>query len=88
METSGIIVLIIAQFIPCSIAAWFAIKGDKGDCSQREKQMTRRTAIGVVIVTTILLAIVACGVTFNWLGKQSKILLILLKRIYICQIIY
>ena len=69
METSGIIVLIIAWLIPCSIATWFAIKGDKGDCSQREKQMTRRTAIGVIIVTTILLAIVACGVTFDWLSK-------------------
>ena len=67
METSGIIVLLVAWLVPCSVAAWLAIKGDKGDCSPKEKRMTKRTAIGVIIFTTLLVALVACGVTFDWI---------------------
>ena len=67
METSGIIVLLIAWLVPCSVATWFAIKGDKGDCSPKEKRMTKRTAIGVIIFTTLLVALVAMGVTFDWI---------------------
>ena len=67
METSGIIVLIVAWLVPCLVAAWFAIKGDSGDCSPSEKRMTRRTAIGVIIVVTLLVSLVACGVTFDWI---------------------
>lgn len=66
MELSGIIVLIIAWLVPCSVATWFAIKGDKGDCSPKEKRMTKRTAIGVIIGTTIMVGIVAMGVIFDW----------------------
>ena len=67
METSGIIVLLVAWLVPCGVASWFAIKGDKGDCSPKEKRMTRRTAIGVIIVATLLVALVAMGVTFDWI---------------------
>lgn len=67
METSGIIVLLVAWLVPCSVATWFAIKGDKGDCSPKEKRMTRRTAIGVIIVVTIMMALVAMGVIFDWI---------------------
>lgn len=67
METSGIIVLLIAWLVPCGVASWFAIKGDKGDCSPKEKRMTKRTAIGVIIVVTIMVALVAMGVTFDWI---------------------
>lgn len=67
METSGIIVLIVAWLVPCGVATWFAIKGDKGDCAPSEKRMTKRTAIGVIIVVTIMLALVAMGVTFDWI---------------------
>lgn len=67
METSGIIVLLVAWLVPCSVASWFAIKGDKGDCSPKEKRMTRITAISVIIVVTIMVALVACGVTFDWI---------------------
>lgn len=66
METSGIIVLLVAWLVPCSVATLFAIKGDKGDCSPKEKRMTKRTAIGVIIFTTLLVALVAMGVTFDW----------------------
>lgn len=66
METSGIIVLLVAWLVPCGVATWFAIKGDKGDCAPREKRMTKRTAIGVIIVVTIMVALVAMGVTFDW----------------------
>ena len=66
MEISGIIVLIIAWLVPCGVATWFAIKGDSGDCSTSEKRMTRRTAIGVIIVVTLMIALVTCGVTFDW----------------------
>lgn len=65
METSGIIVLLVAWLVPCSVATWFAIKGDKGDCSPSEKRMTKRTAIGVIIGVTIMVALVAMGVTFD-----------------------
>lgn len=67
METSGIIVLLVAWLVPCGVATWFAIKGDKGDCSPKEKRMTKRTAIGVIIFTTLLVALVAMGVTFDWI---------------------
>ena len=67
METSGIIVLLVAWLVPCSVAAWFAIKGDKGDCSPKEKRMTKRVAIGVIIVVTLVVALVAMGVTFDWI---------------------
>ena len=67
METSGIIVLIVAWLVPCSVATWFAIKGDKGDCAQSEKRMTRRMAIGVIIVVTLMIALVVCGVTLDWI---------------------
>lgn len=66
MEIGGIIVLLVAWLVPCSVASWFAIKGDKGDCSPKEKRMTRRTAIGVIIGVTIMVALVAMGVTFEW----------------------
>lgn len=66
MATSGIIVLLVAWLVPCSVATWFAIKGDKGDCSPREKRKTKRTAIGVIIGVTIMVALVAMGVTFDW----------------------
>lgn len=66
MDISGIIVLLVAWLVPCSVATWFAIKGDGGDCSVSEKRMTRRTAIGVIIVVTLLVGLVACGVTFDW----------------------
>ena len=66
METSGIIVLLIAWLVPCSVATWFAVKGDKGDCSPKEKRMTKRTAIGVIIGVTIMVALVACGVLLGW----------------------
>jgi hypothetical protein len=66
METSGIIVLLVAWLVPCSVASWFAIKGDKGDCSPKEKRMTKRTAIGVIIGVTIMVALVACGVILGW----------------------
>ena len=62
METIGIIVLLVAWLVPCGVATWFAIKGDKGDCSPKEKRMTKRTAIGVIIGVTIMVALVACGV--------------------------
>ena len=65
MEISGIIVLLIAWLVPCGVATWFAIKGDKGDCSPKEKRMTKRTAIGVIIGVTIMVAFVACGVIFG-----------------------
>lgn len=67
METSGIIVLLVAWLVPCGVATWFAIKGDKGDCSPKEKRMTKRTAIGVIIGVTIMVALVAMGVTFDWI---------------------
>lgn len=67
METSGIIVLLVAWLVPCGVASWFASKGDKGDCSPKEKRMTRITAIGVIIVVTLLVALVAMGVTFDWI---------------------
>ena len=67
METSGIIVLLVAWLVPCAVASWFAIKGDKGDCSPKEKRMTKRMAIGVIIGVTIMVALVACGVTFDWI---------------------
>lgn len=67
METSGIIVLLVAWLVPCGVATWFAIKGDKGDCSPKEKRMTKRTAIGVIIFTTLLVALVAMGVTMDWI---------------------
>ena len=67
METSGIIVLLVAWLVPCSVATWFAFKGDKGDCSPKEKRMTKRTAIGVIIVVTIIVALVAMGVIFDWI---------------------
>lgn len=67
METSGIIVLLVAWLVPCGVATWFAIKGDKGDCAPSEKRMTRRTAIGVIIGVTIMVALVAMGVTFDWI---------------------
>ena len=67
MEISGIIALLVAWLVPCGVASWFAIKGDKGDCSPKEKRMTKRTAIGVIIFTTLLVALVACGVTFDWI---------------------
>ena len=67
MEASAIIVLLVAWLVPCSVATWFAIKGDKGDCAPSEKRMTKRTAIGVIIVVTIMVALVACGVTFDWI---------------------
>ena len=67
METSGIIVLIVAWLVPCSVATWFAVKGDKGDCAPSEKRQTKRTAIGVIIVVTIMLTLVACGVTLDWI---------------------
>ena len=66
MEISGIIALIVAWLVPCSVATWFAIKGDKGDCSPKEKRMTKRTAIGVIIGVTIMMGLVAMGVTFDW----------------------
>lgn len=62
MDISGIIVLLVAWLVPCSVATWFAVKGDKGDCSPKEKRMTKRTAIGVIIGVTIMVALVACGV--------------------------
>ena len=67
METSGIIVLLIAWLVPCSVATWFALKGDNGDCSPKEKRMTKRTAIGVIIGVTIMVALVAMGVTMDWI---------------------
>lgn len=67
MEISGIIALIVAWLVPCSVATWFAIKGDSGDCSPKEKRNTRRTAIGVIICVTVMIALVACGVTFDWI---------------------
>ena len=67
MEIGGIVSLAIAWLVPCSVATWFAIKGDKGDCSPREKRMTKRTAIGVIIVVTLLVALVAMGVVFDWI---------------------
>ena len=67
METSGIIALLVAWLVPCGVATWFAIKGDKGDCAPSEKRMTKRTAIGVIIVVTIMVALVAMGVTFDWI---------------------
>ena len=67
METSRIIVLLEAWLVPCGVATWFAIKGDKGDCSPKEKRMTKRTAIGVIIVVTIIVALVAMGVTMDWI---------------------
>lgn len=67
METSGIIALLVAWLVPCSVATWFAIKGDSGDCSPKEERMTKRTAIGVIIVVTIMVALVAMGVTFDWI---------------------
>ena len=67
MEISGIIVLLVAWLVPCSVATWFVIKGDKGDCSPSEKRMTKRTAIGVIIVVTIMVALVAMGVTMDWI---------------------
>ena len=67
METSGIIVLLVAWLVPCSVATWFAVKGDKGDCAPSEKRMTKRTAIGVIIVVTIMVALVAMGVIFDWI---------------------
>lgn len=67
MEIGGIIVLLVAWLVPCSVATWFAIKGDKGDCSPKEKRMTKITAIGVIIGVTIMVALVACGVTFDWI---------------------
>lgn len=67
METSGIIVLLVAWLVPCGVATWFAIKGDKGDCSPKEKRMTKRTAIGVIIGVTIMVALVAMGVIFDWI---------------------
>ena len=67
METSGIIVLLVAWLVPCGVATGFAIKGDKGDCAPSEKRMTKRTAIGVIIFTTLIIALVACGVTFDWI---------------------
>lgn len=67
MKTSGIIVLLVAWLVPCSVAIWFAIKGDSGDCSPSEKRMTKRTAIGVIIVVTIMVALVAMGVTLDWI---------------------
>ena len=66
METSEIIVLLIAWLVPCGVATWFAIKGDKGDCSPKEKRMTKRTAIGAIIGVTIMVALVACGVILGW----------------------
>lgn len=66
MEISGIIALIVAWLVPCSVATWFAIKGDKGDCSPKEKRMTKRTAIGTIIAVTIIVGLVAMGVTFDW----------------------
>lgn len=66
MEISGIIALIVAWLVPCSVATWFAIKGDSGDCSPREKRKTRMTAIGVIIGVTIMMGLVAMGVTFDW----------------------
>ena len=67
METSGIIVLLVAWLVPCGVATWFAIKGDKGDCSPKEKRMTKRISISVIIFTTLLVALVAMGVTFDWI---------------------
>lgn len=67
METSGIIVLLVAWLVPCAVATWFAIKGDKGDCAPSEKRMTKRTAIGVIVFVTIMLALVAMGVIFDWI---------------------
>lgn len=66
MEISGVIVLLVAWLVPCSVATWFAVKGDKGDCSPKEKRMTKRTAIGVIIGVTIMVALVACGVILGW----------------------
>lgn len=66
MDISGIIVLLVAWLVPCSVATWFAVKGDKGDCSPKEKRMTKRTAIGVIIGVTIMVALVACGVILGW----------------------
>ena len=59
--------LLVAWLVPCSVAAWFAIKGDKGDCSPKEKRKTKRTAIGGIIVVTLLVALVAMGVTMDWI---------------------
>lgn len=59
--------LLVAWLVPCGVATWFAIKGDKGDCSPKEKRMTKRTAIGVIIVVTIMVALVAMGATFDWI---------------------
>lgn len=67
METSGIIVLLVAWLVPCSVATWFAVKGDKGDCSPKEKRMTKITSISVIIGVTIMVALVACGVTMDWI---------------------
>ena len=67
MEIGGIIALLVAWLVPCSVATWFAIKGDKGDCSPKEKRQTKRTAIGVIIVVTLIIALVAIGVTFDWI---------------------
>lgn len=66
MDISGIIVLLVAWLVPCSVATWFAVKGDKGDCSPKEKRMTKRTAIGVIIGVTIMVTLVACGVILGW----------------------
>lgn len=66
MDISGIIVLLVAWLVPCSVATWFAVKGDKGDCSPKEKRMTKRAAIGVIIGVTIMVALVACGVILGW----------------------
>ena len=57
----------MAWLVPCGVATWFAIKGDKGDCSPKEKRQTKRTAIGVIIGVTIMVALVAMGVTFDWI---------------------
>ena len=59
--------LLVAWLVPCGVASWFAVKGDKGDCSPKEKRMTKRTAIGVIIGVTIMVALVAMGVTFDWI---------------------
>lgn len=67
MEIGGIIALLVAWLVPCGVASWFAIKGDKGDCSPKEKLKTKRTAICVIIVVTLVVALVACGVTMDWI---------------------
>lgn len=66
METQSIIVLVVVWLAVAIPAIYFIVKGSSGDCSEKEKALTRNSAWGALAFVTAIVLLIFFGVTFEW----------------------